>query len=494
MFDVCLRVSLWAGFLWLFLSGLCCAQSETTSPEYRQLRDQSGRVIDARILEVDNNRVTLEQRDGKRVTLPITTLSQTDREFLVAFARQRSEETADMHWPRFRGPTGMGISSATGVPVEWGREKNMRWKTALPGAGASSPIVYGDRVFVTCYTGYSVPGQPAGSLEQLRRHLIAVRLSDGQVLWEKSIPARLPEEERIREHGYAASTPVADAERIYVFFGKSGVFAFDHDGNQLWNADVGSGTSGWGSAASPILYKDILIVNACVESGSLVALDKRTGELRWQARDIVESWSTPVVIKVPTGRDELMLPMLRTLVAFDPESGRRLWWCRTEINWYKVPSVVSADGVVYCLGGRAGIASLAVRAGGSGDVTSSHRLWVSTNGSNVSSPIYWEGYLYWAHESRGLVYCVNAATGEVVYAQRLERARQIYASPVLAEGRLYYVTREGKTFVLAAKPEFQLLAVNDLSDGSVFNASPAVVQNCLLLRSDKYLYCIAENP
>ena len=180
------------------------------------------------------------------------------------------------------------------------------------------------------------------------------------------------------------------------------------------------------------------------------------------------------------------------MLAFDPDSGEPLWSCKTDIGWYMVPSVVAADGVVYCLGGRSGTAALAVRAGGSGDVTETHRLWTSVKGSNVSSPVYLDGHLYWAHESREIAYCVKAATGEVVYEQRLDRAGQFYASALLADGRLYYVNRDGKTFVLAAKPQFEQLAVNDLSDRSVFNASPAVAGNRLLLRSDKFLYCVGK--
>ena len=196
------------------------------------------------------------------------------------------------------------------------------------------------------------------------------------------------------------------------------------------------------------------------------------------------------MVTAASGREELVVPVQGNVLAFDPNSGESLWSCKTDIGWYMVPSVVAADGVVYCLGGRSGIAALAIRAGGSGDVTATHRLWTSQKGSNVSSPVYLDGHLYWAHESRETAYCVQAATGEVVYEQRLNRAGQFYASALLADGRLYYVSRDGKTFVLAAKPQFEQLAVNDLSDRGLFNASPAVAGNRLLLRSDKYLYCI----
>jgi outer membrane protein assembly factor BamB len=393
-------------------------------------------------------------------------------------------------WLRFRGPTGMGTSDAKGLPVRWSADENLAWKTRLPGPGASSPIVLGDRIYVTCYTGYFVPDQPGGTLDQLQRHLLALRLADGEILWDRAVPARLPEEARIRDHGYAGSTPAADAERVYVFFGKTGVLAFDHDGNELWRADVGSQTSGWGSAASPVLYKDLVFVNASVESESLVALDRRTGEEKWRAGGIRESWNTPLVVTAPSGREELIVVRQGDVLAFDPTSGEPLWSCKTDITWYIVPSVVAAEGVVYCLGGRSGVAALAVRAGGSGDVTATDRLWTGTKGSNVSSPVYHDGHLYFMNDQSGVAFCAVAATGEIVYERRLERAGQVYASALLADGRLYYLTRDGKTFVLAARPEFEQLAVNDLSDRSIFNASPVVAGNRLLIRSDKYLYCV----
>ena len=436
--------------------------------------------------------MTIQRRDGKQFTVPIASFSQGDQDFLRGSADGKTPAAKGGDWSRFRGPDGMGISDATGLPLEWDQTKNLVWKTALPGPGASSPITFGDRVYLTCYTGYFIPDQPGGSLEQLQRHLIAVRLDDGQILWDKAMAAKLPEEEQIRDHGFAANSVAVDAERVYAFFGKSGVFAFDHDGNQLWQTDVGSKTNGWGTAASPVLYKDLVFINASVESESLVALDRKTGEEKWRAGGIREAWNTPLVVTAASGRQELIVASQGSVLAFDPDSGESLWSCKTDIGWYMVPSVVAADGVIYCLGGRSGTAALAVRAGGSGDVTETHRLWTSQKGSNVSSPVYLDGHLYWAHESREIAYCVQAATGEVVYEQRLDRAGQFYASALLADGRLYYVTRDGKTFVLAAKPQFEQLAVNDLSDGSVFNGSPAVVGNRLLLRSDKYLYCVGK--
>lgn len=403
-----------------------------------------------------------------------------------------SLQAAEGNWPGFRGPTGMGTSAAKGLPTAWSQTDNIAWKVPLPGPGASSPVVFGDRIYLTCFTGYLASSESEGSLEQLKRHLMALRRNDGGMIWDSAVDAKLPEESRIRDHGYAANTPAVDAERIYVFFGKSGVFAFDHDGKQLWQADVGSKTHGWGTAASPVLDGDLVFINASVESESLIALDRKTGAEKWRAAGIRESWNTPMLVTASSGRRELVVAMQGSVAAFDPQSGRPLWTCKTDIGWYMVPSVVAADGVVYCLGGRSGVAALAVRAGGDGDVTATHRLWTSVKGSNVSSPVYRDGHLYWVHEQRGTAYCAKAETGDVVYEQRLEGAGQFYASALLADDKLYYLTREGRTFVLAAKPEFEQFQMNDLRDRSIFNGSPVVDGSRLLIRSDKFLYCVGK--
>jgi len=237
----------------------------------------------------------------------------------------------------------------------------------------------------------------------------------------------------------------------------------------------------------------LVIINASVESESLVALDKETGKEIWRAGGIRESWNTPLIAAAESGRRELIVAIRGKVLAFAPDTGRALWSCDTNISWYIAPSMVAADGVVYCLGGRSGVAALAVCMGGSGDVTATHRRWTSTSGSNVSSPVVHDGHLYWMHEQRGVAFCAIAATGELVYERRLEGARQVYASALLADGRLYYVARNGETFVLAARPEFEQLARNRLADRSTFNGSPIVHNGMLILRSDENLYAIKKS-
>ncbi|MFM8274997.1 MAG: PQQ-binding-like beta-propeller repeat protein [Gemmata sp.] len=396
-------------------------------------------------------------------------------------------------WARFRGPTGSGSSAEKGLPAEWGAKAGVAWRAEMPGPGTSSPVFFGDRIFITCYTGYNVPGKAGGQQADLRRHLLALDRKTGKMLTNTPVEAKLPEQERIRDnHGYASSTPAVDAERVYCFFGKSGAVAFDHTGKQLWQADAGTKLSDWGSAASPVLHGELVFINASVESQTLYALDKKTGKEKWKATGIRESWNTPIVVTNKDGRDELVVAVQGKVLAFDPATGAALWSCATDIGWYMVPSLVAHDGVVYALGGRSGVAALAVRTGGSGDVTKTHRLWTSKKGANVSSPVFSDGHLYWANEATGTAYCAKAATGEVVYEERLPRADIIYASALLADGRMHYQSRDGRTFVVAAKPTFELIATNDLRDGGLFYASPVAADGKLFIRSDKYLYCLEK--
>jgi outer membrane protein assembly factor BamB len=401
------------------------------------------------------------------------------------------EKPAD--WPQFRGPGGRGISEVKGLPVTWSAKENVVWKAELPGPGSSSPIILGSRVFLTCYSGYNVPREPRGDMDRLKLHVVCLDRDNGKINWNREVAPKLPEQATIREeHGYATSTPVADGECVYCFFGKSGVFAFDFAGKQLWQADVGAGLSGWGSASSPILFGDLVIVNASVESESLVALDKKTGKEKWRVKGIKESWNTPLIVTNKDGKTELVVAILGKILSFDPATGEQIWNCATDIGWYMVPSLVAYDGVVYCIGGRSG-GSLAVRTGGKGDVTNTHRLWTGKKGSNVSSPILHEGHLYWMHDNLGIAYCAEAKTGKIVYEVRVEgNVGQVYASPVMADGKLYYISRAGRVFVVAADPKYELLGVNDLRDAIKFNASPAITENRLYLRSDRFLYCVGR--
>lgn len=400
-------------------------------------------------------------------------------------------------WPQFRGPDGSSVSTQAGLPVAWSDSENVAWKTPLPGSGSSSPVVSGDRVFVTCYSGYGVDRSSVGEQEDLKRHLVCVNLADGKILWDKVVPAVLPEDPysgQLRQHGYASSTPATDGDRVFVFFGKTGVLAFDRDGKPLWQTSVGTGSAimGWGSAASIVLYKNLVIVNANAESQAIVALDKQTGREVWrtEAKGYTGSWSTPTLVDMPGGKQELVLFVPEEVWGLDPEDGG-LYWYATGVRGTPTSTPVAREGVVYiAAGGPRGAGATAIRAGGSGDVTDTHVLWKQSMGPYVPSPVVFEDYIYWV-DDRGIAYCIKAADGQQVYRERLPDGGEAYASVVAADGKLYAVTRRNGTFVLAAGPEFKVLAHNRLeSDSTDFNATPAVADGVLLLRSNQALYCI----
>ena len=403
---------------------------------------------------------------------------------------------AGADWTQFRGPGGSGVSSDTGLPTTWSADENVIWRTAMPGFGGSSPITLGEKIFLTCYSGYGLDKDAPGDQEDLLQHVVCIDRATGEIVWDKTSKALLPEKEYsggfIYLHGYASGTPVTDGKAVYAFFGRSGVWAYSLDGELLWRVNVGGETHGWGSGTSPILAGNLVIVNASVESESIVALDKATGKEIWRAEDVKDSWSTPAVVDLPDGKQELVASMHSKVRGYDPATGKQLWEC-AGVKDYVVPLVVAHEGIVYVSGGRRPL-TVAIRAGGRGDVTDTHVLWDLNKCTKVPSPLYHDGLLYWVC-NKGFALCIKADTGEVLYSQRLEidgGGDKVYASLALADGKLYAVSRAGGTLVLAPGPQFKELARNDLGDTSTFNATPVVSNGQLLLRSDKFLYCIGK--
>jgi outer membrane protein assembly factor BamB len=402
-------------------------------------------------------------------------------------------------WPQFRGPGGLGVAPDKGLPLTWSDDSNVVWKTELPGPGSSSPIVVGNRVFLTCYSGYGLPGKHPGNRADLKRHLLCLDRKSGKVVWQRDVDAVQPEQDyddQLRLHGYATSTPVSDGNKVYVFFGMTGVLAFDLDGKQLWQTSVGKGKHAYGSAASPILHKDLLIVNANIESKALVSLDKNTGKEIWRAPALWASWSTPMLVQVPKGGTEVIVSESKKVLGFDPDTGKELW----HVNYNPSPPYVCAsltahEGVVYAFADT----SVAVRTGGSGDVSGTHVLWRKASELSLTSPVCLESYLYWL--TGPVIGCIKANDGKGGNRERLRptvnlntdvaRPDDCYASPVVADGKIYCVSRGKGVFVLEANPKLRQLANNVFKpDTSAFNATPVVNDSQLLLRSDRYLYCI----
>jgi len=387
-----------------------------------------------------------------------------------------------------------------------------------------------DRVYVTCWSGYASNRDDLGDIRKLRRHLVCLDRETGQVVWDQSVPATGPEENyrgMFAENGYASHTPVSDGERIYAFFGKSGVVAYDFEGHSLWQTNVGqeSDRRGWGSAASPVIHGNLVIVPATAESEALVALDKQTGKEVWrkEARGFAGTWGTPVLVQVDETRTDLVLGVPNEIWGFDPATGKLRWFSEAMDSDSFCSSVVTDGRVIYAVEGRAG-GSIALRPGGQGDVSTTHVVWKGKHNSRITTPLLHEGRLYFI--SRGIANCLDAATGEKVYQSRLGsgesvagsadsgradgpasgrsrqaggarggRGGQDYSSPVAGDGKLFYVSRGGEIHVLALGPEFKQLATNRVTDDvEDFSGTPAIADGQLLIRSSRFLYCVQQDP
>ncbi|MDA1229775.1 MAG: PQQ-binding-like beta-propeller repeat protein [Planctomycetota bacterium] len=394
-------------------------------------------------------------------------------------------------WPRFRGSDGNAAALEANVPLLWSESEHITWKTPIPGHGASSPVVFAGRIYLTSFSGYGIDPDAPGNREDLQLHVQCYDEATGKLLWDKSLPASVAEQElakQVANHGFATGTPVVDEAGVYAYFGVSGLVAYDHDGELLWQAKTGDKTAGFGSAASPILYQNLVIINASIEAETVFAFDRNTGEKVWQIKGIDRSWTTPIVAKSADGREELIVSHKMQVRGFEPGTGRELWNCEG-IQDYVVPCVVVNEGIAYVLGGRTN-QSMAIRLGGNGDVTKSHKIWESKIGANVTSPIYHDGYLYWSSD-KGIANCLNASNGESIYKVRMNTKERIYASALLAGGRLYLTTRDNGVFAIALGPKYKELAHNVFAnDDSLLNATPAVSGNSLLFRSNRFLYRI----
>jgi outer membrane protein assembly factor BamB len=402
-------------------------------------------------------------------------------------------------WTQFRGPQGSGTVAGAKPPTEWSDAKNVQWKAALPGPGTSSPILVGGKIFLTCWSGNGATGTSSGPL---KRHLVCVDRKSGKVLWSKVVAAEANVDRydaMLGEHGYASHTPTSDGERVYVYFGKAGALAFDLEGQQLWQTNLGTGANqkNWGSASSPVLYKDFVIINASEESHAVYALDKKTGKQVWKAEGggLEYVFGTPVLMETD-GKAELLMALPNELWALNPDTGKLRWFAETGMSGNVAPSVVPGKGVVYAFGGFPQLMAVAVKTGGKGDVSQTHVLWRNNKSTYIPTPVLYQDRLYFASDA-GFATCLDAKTGTVVYQERLPgasasgRGKPFYASAVLANGQVYAVSRRSGTFVFPASPEFKVVAQNKLTDDTQFNATPALDGQQIFLRSDRYLYCIA---
>ena len=387
------------------------------------------------------------------------------------------------NWPAWRGPQGLGHADAKGVPVSWSNKENVRWQVALPAEGNATPIVWENRVYIA-------QAQNEGKI----RGLMCFNRENGELLWSKEVAYEEPE----TTHGtnpYCSSSPVADGERIFVWYGSAGFYAYTMDGEELWNVDLGKFEHIWGNASSPVLYKDKVLLHAGPgENTFLVALDQKTGKEIWRNSELTSgdnprrgqegSWSTPVLYE-DQGRTLALLSVPGSLAAFDPETGKKVWWCDGLTRLVYTSPLVS-DGVAVAMSGYGG-AAIGVRTGGEGNVTETHRLWLhdKRNPQRVGSGVMVGKHLYILHDT-GVAWCMNAETGEKLWESRLGGA---WSSMVYADGKLYVVGSGGNAYVIEPDPsECKVLATNRL--GETTRASLAFADNQIFIRTYKNLYCI----
>ena len=411
-------------------------------------------------------------------------------------------------WPAWRGPLANGVAPRADPPVEWSETNNIRWKVALPGRGHSSPIVFGDRVYVMAAAPVgpeqkpvhdSAPGvHDSVPVTRTNQYMVmALSRADGRALWKKVVREEWPHEGGHETGSPASNSPVTDGEFIYAFFGSRGLYCLDTSGAVKWRADLGRMQTlhAHGEGSSPVLYGDALIVNWDHEGDSfLYAFDKRTGNQLWKvARDEKTSWSTPLVIE-HAGRTQVVVSATKRVRGYDFATGRQLWEC-DGLTDNVVASPVQWRDMIIAGNSYYKQAMVAIRlAGANGNISSTTNVAWRLNRLTpyVSSPLLYDDTLYHIRHNQNILVRLDPATGEFRgELLRLDGIRDfIFSSPVGAAGRIYVTGRDGSTVVLRHDKENAALAVNRLEDS--FSASAALVDKEIYLRGERFLYCIAE--
>jgi outer membrane protein assembly factor BamB len=408
------------------------------------------------------------------------------REFWVVVSILVASCAAADDWPAWRGPRADGYSAEKGLPVKWSPTENVRWKTPLPADGNSTPIISGGRLFLTQAT-------EGGK----KRSLWCLDRATGKLLWERTVHYA----EKEPTHGtnpYCSASPATDGQRVVVSFGSAGLWCYDFEGQELWRRELGTCLHIWGNAASPVIDGDLVFLNfGPGERTFLLAVDKRTGKDAWKAEEPggksgekgsaewIGSWSTPVVASFD-GRKELVLSWPGAVKSFDPRTGQVLWTCQGLGRLVYTSPLVAPEAIV-AMSGYSG-PSLAVRPGGKGDVTETHRLWrVPSSPQRIGSGVTVGEHLYIVNEP-GTFQCIEWKTGKVLGTERTGGG--VWGSLVYADGRLYVTNLDGETLVLAAKPSLEVLSRNPLKERTL--ASIAVADRAIFVRTYKHLWCLAQ--
>jgi outer membrane protein assembly factor BamB len=404
------------------------------------------------------------------------------------------------NWPAWRGVDGQGQSAEKGLPLTWSAKENVRWKVALPDEGSSTPVVWGNRVFLTQASERTKPKGGGGPAAAKKRSLMCFDRADGKLQWQKDVTYPEPEATH-PTNPYCSASPATDGERIVVSFGSAGMYCYDFAGKELWKKELGKLEHIWGNASSPILYGELAILWAGPgERQFLLAVNKKTGEKVWQHDEPggadgmkkgawIGSWSTPIITKVD-GKDQLILGMPKKLKGFDPHTGKELWVCNGLGNLVYT-SPLAADGIAVSMSGFHGPA-FAVKLGGTGDITKD-RLWLQEkkNPQRIGSGVLIGEHIYMLEEN-GTPHCFEVKTGKEIWNAGDRPGEGAWGSMVYADGKLYVTGRGGATMVFAAGPKYELLATNRLGDHT--DASIAISNGDLFIRTYKNLWCIGKTP
>ncbi len=413
--------------------------------------------------------------------------------FLLSFLINSSPAA---NWPAWRGADGSGIATEKNLPVKWSATENVRWKIKLPERGNSTPIVWQKKIFVT---------QAVGD----RRTLICFDRANGKQLWQEG-PSYEGKERTHPTNPSCSASPVTDGEQVIAWFGSAGIYCYDLDGKELWHRDLGKQDHQWGYAASPVIYENLCFLNFGPGKRSfLIALDKTSGKTVWQVdvpeiqpakrsdgfagqtNGVIGSWSTPLLIKA-NGRSELIVSLADWLKAFDPKTGKELWRCGG-LNPLIYTSAIYEDGVAVAMGGFEG-PSIAVKPGGHGDVTETHRLWQTERHKNrIGAGVIHDGYIYIANMP-GVAECIELKTGKRIWEERLPgkgAKTEIWSSAILAGDNVYVLNQSGDCVIFKARPQFEIVAVNSIGN-ELTNGSLAVSDGEIFIRTHQHLWCIRD--
>ena len=423
------------------------------------------------------------------------------------FSPVRADELAD-NWHQWRGPEATGVSRTARPPLRWSETENIQWKVEIEGEGGSTPIVWDDKVFLltTVDTGRVDPAKTPPS-DQTHKNPFGIKYPNtfhdyvvlcldretGKTIWRKVATTRVPFEGHHRDNDFASSSPTTDGERLYVWFGSAGFYCYSLDGEELWKRDLGTARTrlSFGEGSSPVVYDGKVILTRDQEEQSYITvMDAANGETIWSKdRDEPSCWATPIVVEHKNVK-QLITNGHTRVRSYSLSNGELLWECGGQVS-NVTPSPVSDAENVYCMSGYRGSSVMALPLDATGDISDSDTIqWKQSKGTPyVPSPILYDGYLYFNQSNNAILTCVDAKTGKTLIERtRMPGLRGVYASPVGASDRVYYVGRDGVTLVLARGEEFSVLATNELEEP--IDSSPALAGDQLFLRGNKSLYCI----